>query len=76
MAMTGDNKKRALTQGADIIVATPGKLISHLNMGYVKFDKVEHLILDEADRMLDIGFHDDIMKIISYLPKKTAKPDV
>ncbi len=63
-------QKKALTQGADIIVATPGKLISHLNMGYVKFDKVEHLILDEADRMLDIGFHDDIMKIISYLPKK------
>ncbi len=63
-------QKKALTQGADIIVATPGKLISHLNMGYVKFDKVEHLVLDEADRMLDIGFHDDIMKIISYLPKK------
>ena len=63
-------QKIALTQGADIIVATPGKLISHLNMGYVKFDKVEHLILDEADRMLDIGFHDDILKIISYLPKE------
>ncbi|VAW20832.1 DEAD-box ATP-dependent RNA helicase DeaD (= CshA) [hydrothermal vent metagenome] len=63
-------QKIALTQGADIIVATPGKLISHLNMGYVKFDKIEHLILDEADRMLDIGFHDDILKIISFLPKK------
>ncbi|NQU84565.1 MAG: DEAD/DEAH box helicase [Mariniphaga sp.] len=62
-------QKNALTKGADIVVATPGKLISHLNMGYVKFDKVEHLILDEADRMLDIGFHDDILKIISYLPK-------
>jgi superfamily II DNA/RNA helicase len=63
-------QKTALTKGADIIVATPGKLISHLNMGYVKFDQVEHLILDEADRMLDIGFYDDILKIISYLPKK------
>lgn len=63
-------QKYALTKGADIIVATPGKLISHLNQGYVKFDKIEHLILDEADRMLDIGFYDDIMKIISFLPKQ------
>lgn len=63
-------QKTALTKGADIIVATPGKLISHLNMGYVKFDDVEHLILDEADRMLDIGFYEDILKIISFLPKK------
>jgi len=63
-------QKIALTKGADIIVATPGKLISHLNLGYVKFDKIEYLILDEADRMLDIGFHDDILKIISYLPKQ------
>lgn len=65
-----DSEKRALTSGADIIVATPGRLISHLNMGYVKFDKIKHLILDEADRMLDIGFYDDIIKIIKYLPKK------
>lgn len=63
-------QKIALTKGADIIVATPGKLISHLSQGYVKFDKIEHLILDEADRMLDIGFYEDIMKIISFLPKK------
>lgn len=63
-------QKRALTQGCNIIVATPGKLISHLNLGYVKFNKVEHLILDEADRMLDMGFFDDIQKICSYLPKK------
>ena len=62
-------QKTALTKGADIIVATPGKLISHLNLGYVKFDTIEFLILDEADRMLDIGFYDDIVKIISYLPK-------
>ncbi|MEZ5004158.1 MAG: DEAD/DEAH box helicase [Chitinophagales bacterium] len=63
-------QKKALTDGTDIIVATPGKLISHLNMGYVKFDQVKYLILDEADRMLDMGFYDDIQKIISYLPKK------
>lgn len=62
-------QKTALTKGADIIVATPGKLISHLNLGYVKFDTIKFLILDEADRMLDIGFYDDIIKIISYLPK-------
>lgn len=63
-------QKRALTQGSNFIVATPGKLISHLNLGYVKFDEVEHLVLDEADRMLDMGFLEDIQKIISYLPKK------
>lgn len=63
-------QKRALQGGADIVVATPGKLISHLNMGYVKFDRLEFLVLDEADRMLDIGFYDDIVKIISHMPKK------
>ncbi|MBK8501283.1 MAG: DEAD/DEAH box helicase [Saprospiraceae bacterium] len=65
-----DQQKIALTKGADMIVATPGKFISHLNLGYVKLDKVKHLILDEADRMLDMGFNDDIQKIISFLPKK------
>lgn len=62
-------QKNALTSGARVIVAAPGKLISHLKMGYVRFEHLKYLILDEADRMLDIGFHDDIMKIISYLPK-------
>lgn len=61
-------QKKALTMGADIVVATPGKLISHLNMGYVKFDQVTHLILDEADRMLDMNFYDDIVKIKGFLP--------
>jgi len=65
-----DQEKKALTQGANIIIATPGRLISHLNMGYVKFDKIEHLILDEADRMLDMGFSDDLNKIINFLPGK------
>jgi superfamily II DNA/RNA helicase len=63
-------QKRALTQGGDIVIATPGKLIAHLNLGYVKFDTIKYLILDEADRMLDIGFHEDILKIISFLPKE------
>lgn len=63
-------EKQALSQGVDIVVATPGKLISHLNMGYVKMKELKFLILDEADRMLDMGFHDDIMRIISYLPQK------
>ena len=61
-------QKKALTQGSNIVVATPGKLISHLNLGYVKFNHVSHLILDEADRMLDMNFYDDIKKIITFLP--------
>lgn len=65
-----DQQKKALTSGTDIIVATPGKLISHLNMGYVKFDRINYLILDEADRMLDMGFYEDIQKIATYLPAK------
>jgi ATP-dependent RNA helicase RhlE len=65
-----EQEKIALTLGNSIIVATPGKLIAHLRMGYVKFDTIRHLILDEADRMLDMGFYDDIQKIISYLPEK------
>lgn len=65
-----DQEKKVFTEGADIVVATPGKLISHLNMGYVNMQNVEHLILDEADRMLDIGFHEDLLKIVSFLPKE------
>lgn len=65
-----EQEKKALTQGANIIIATPGRLIAHLNMGYVKFGEVKHLILDEADRMLDMGFSEDLNKIISHLPKK------
>ncbi len=65
-----DQQKQALSKGADIIVATPGRMIQHLNMGYVDFKTVKHLVLDEADRMLDMGFHEDIMQIESYLPKE------
>lgn len=63
-------EKQALSEGADMIIGTPGRLIAHLNMGYVKIGELQHLILDEADRMLDMGFHDDLMKIISFLPKE------
>ncbi len=65
-----DVQKKALTSGTDVIIATPGKLISHLNLGYVKVQQLHTLILDEADKMLDMGFMDDINKIISALPKK------
>jgi superfamily II DNA/RNA helicase len=61
---------RALKRGADIIVATPGRLLAHLQMGYVKLDTVRHLVLDEADRMLDMGFITDIMTIVHKLPRE------
>ena len=63
-------EKQALTEGADLIVCTPGRLMAHINMGYIKFPELKFLILDEADRMLDMGFNEDILKIISYLPKQ------
>ena len=64
-----DREKKALTEGADIIIGTPGRLMAHLNMNYVKIQQLKYLILDEADRMLDMGFNEDIMKIIGYMPK-------
>ncbi|WP_020526717.1 DEAD/DEAH box helicase [Flexithrix dorotheae] len=63
-------EKKALNEGADVIIATPGKLISHLRQGFGDFTKLKHLILDEADRMLEMGFYEDIMEIISYFPKE------
>lgn len=60
-------EKRAIQKGVDIIVATPGKFIAHLNMGYMDLSAVKYAILDEADRMLDIGFHDDIVKIFKHI---------
>lgn len=63
-------EKKALSTGVDVVICTPGRMIAHLNMGYVKLQGLRYLILDEADRMLDMGFHDDIMKIISFLPKQ------
>ena len=65
-----EQQKRGLTLGADVIIATPGRLISHLKISNIDFSGVQYLILDEADRMLDMGFYDDIMDICSYLPKQ------
>ena len=62
------SEKKALQLGADIIVCTPGRMIAHLNMGYVALKGLQFLVLDEADRMLDMGFLDDINRIISFLP--------
>lgn len=63
-------ERKALVSGADIVICTPGRMISHLNMGYVKLDSLSYLILDEADRMLDMGFYEDIIKITSHMPKQ------
>ena len=63
-------EKTALTNGVDMVVCTPGRMIAHLNMGYVNLKHCSYLVLDEADRMLDMGFSDDLMKIISFLPEK------
>jgi superfamily II DNA/RNA helicase len=65
-----DAEKKALTTGADIVICTPGRFISHLNMGYFDTSGVKHFILDEADRMLDMGFNEDISKIANKLPKE------
>ena len=65
-----EQERKGLELGADIIIATPGRLISHLNGGHIDLKKVSFFILDEADRMLDMGFYDDIMKIASYLSEE------
>lgn len=62
-----EQERRGLELGADIIIATPGRLISHLNGGHIDLTRTTFFILDEADRMLDMGFYDDIMKIVGYL---------
>ena len=63
-------QERGLKLGADVVIATPGRLLAHLSMGYVDLSKVSFFILDEADRMLDMGFYDDIMQIVRQLPKE------
>lgn len=65
-----EQQRKAIRDGADIAVATPGRLIALLTSGSLDLNGVKHLILDEADRMLDMGFYDDIMRIVSYLPKE------
>jgi superfamily II DNA/RNA helicase len=71
----GDGKdwsteSKALQSDTEIVVTTPGKMISHLNLGQINLKNLKHLVLDEADRMLDMGFFDDIQRIVSYLPKE------
>ncbi len=63
-------EKTALTKGVDIVIATPGRLISHMSMGYVDFSKLRFLVLDEADRMLDMGFQPDLLRIIGSTNKQ------
>lgn len=65
-----EQERRALAQGADVVIATPGRLISHISLGNFDLSRTTHLILDEADRMLDMGFSDDILQIVKQLPKE------
>lgn len=64
-----DQEMKSLRMGADIVIATPGRLLSHIRTGNVDLGKVSFFVLDEADRMLDMGFYDDIMQIVKLLPK-------
>ena len=63
-------QQRGLKLGADVVIATPGRLLAHLQMGYVDLSRVSFFVLDEADRMLDMGFYDDIMQVVKQLPKE------
>jgi len=64
------NQVNNLRRGVDVIIATPGRLLDLMNQGYVKLNNIEHFVLDEADRMLDMGFINDIKKIITKIPAK------
>ncbi|MBC7745401.1 MAG: DEAD/DEAH box helicase [Flavobacterium sp.] len=66
--MIYEQQRRAMADGVDIIIATPGRLIAHLSSGVIKLEHVQYLVLDEADRMLDMGFYDDLIRIINFLP--------
>ncbi len=66
-----DQQRRSLKMGADVVIATPGRLLAHLSMCYVDLSRVSFFVLDEADRMLDMGFYEDIMQIVSHLPQET-----
>ncbi len=65
-----DHQRQALHGGADLIVATPGRLLDHMRRGHSRMEALSALVLDEADRMLDMGFMPDVLKIIERLPKK------
>ncbi|WP_406661587.1 DEAD/DEAH box helicase [Methanolobus sp. ZRKC3] len=75
---------KAISKGVDTLVATPGRLLDLMDQGYVKLSGVEHFVLDEADRMLDMGFINDVYKVVAMLPKKrqslffsaTMSPDI
>lgn len=69
-ASSFDKQKVALKEGTEIVIATPGKLLTHLNLGYVNLEHLKFFILDEADRMLDMGFYEDIMRIAHYVPNQ------
>lgn len=64
-----DQEMKSIRMGADVVIATPGRLLSHIRTGHVDFSRVSFFVLDEADRMLDMGFSDDIMQIVKELPK-------
>jgi len=68
-ASAWDTQRRGLQNGADVVIATPGRLLSHINLYDIDFSQVKYFILDEADRMLDMGFFDDIMQVVNRLPK-------
>ncbi len=68
--VTWERQAKSLREGVDIVIATPGRLIALLQSGDVKFDTIQHLVLDEADRMMDMGFSDDIKTILKYVPEK------
>lgn len=63
-----EQQRRGLEMGADIVIATPGRLLSYIKLGTVDLSQVSYFVLDEADRMLDMGFYDDIMQIYKQLP--------
>ena len=65
-----EQQKKGLQAGVDIVIATPGRLLSYLKLGLIDLTKVQYFILDEADRMLDMGFFDDIMQIVNELPRR------
>ncbi len=63
-----EQEKRGLAMGTEVVIATPGRFLSHVSLGNVDLSKVSFFVLDEADRMLDMGFYDDIMQIVKQLP--------
>lgn len=65
-----EQQKKGLQAGVDIVIATPGRLLSYIKLGLIELSRVQYFILDEADRMLDMGFYDDIMQIVNELPKR------